>query len=131
MPSIGVHTMILERNQKTLDRLLALRPVEGVDDPWILTISYYRVLHRIELAADKIDTHGFRLRTHADRIEFLESRSVRAKQYFHKLHLLSEFCRYGESSDAVIIRRAVYVMQNNDFRQVVDSWTGIIEESLP
>ena len=129
MPLPHIHQNIASRNSETLDRLLTLQPA-SVDDPWVLTIAYYKVLHFVESVADEIDENNLQLRSHADRLDFLGSRSVQAMQYFHKLHIISEFVRYGASSEGTVLRRAGEVFQAKNFRETVLRWLEIIEKSL-
>lgn len=129
MPSPSIHQSILDRNKTTLDRLLALKPENSVDNFWILTIAYYKVLHHVELAADRINPEDNRLRSHAERLEFLELRDVRAKQYFNKLFIISEFVRYGIPIDAILARRAAAEVGSTSFRAKLVKWMDIIKKA--
>ena len=128
MPIISVHQSIASKNKAMLDRLLSYENI--ADDTWILVIAYYEVLHCIELAADNIEPNKSELRSHTERLKFLEHKSTRAKRYFSKLYVISRYLLYGVSLDTGILEQAEAILNHSDFRKILLKWVAFIKEAV-
>ena len=91
MPSLEFHRCTIDRNKKTLSRLLSFEPESSADNGWILTVVYYTALHLIDIAVDIFVEESSHVMSHADRLEYLEHMGYnRVRQIFNKMHILSE-----------------------------------------
>jgi len=127
MPTILHHQNLIERNRKTLGYLSTVSLMDSAVNDWIITVSYYIALHLVEIAANGNDKETNRLLPHADRLEFLEAKCVKAKQFFHNLYVLSESTRYGISFDDAVLVHVKEILTRNDFSQMVSRWLEHIE----
>jgi hypothetical protein len=132
MPTIHIHQQIATRNQNVLEQMLAFHPDNRGVDCWIVIIAHGEALHRIEIAAHQagIGTKTLEFISHPDRLEFLANKSVRAMQYFHKMHVIAEAFQFGVSSDESILKQAQKLFETTPVRQSVQKWLEIIEKAL-
>lgn len=129
MPTPDFHQRLVSNNKTTLERLRTIQPECSADITWIVVITYYTALHVVECTMSDFDTHD-QLRPHADRLEFLEHKSIAAKQYFNKLHVLADSMLSGVSFDDVIVRRAGEVFKTSGVYPIVKKWLDCIEEAV-
>jgi hypothetical protein len=129
MPTPDLHQRLISDNKTTLARLLDIRPECSADNAWIVAIAYYTALHIVECAMSDFDIHD-QLRPHVDRLDFLENKSIAAKQFFHKLHILTESMLAGVSFDDVIVRRAGEIFKTSGVRSIIQKWLDCIEKAV-
>ena len=130
MPSLEFHRHAASENKITLRRLLSALPEDSADNKWILTVAYYTALHLIEATADTLVPNNQQIRSHADRLDFLETKSSRIKQLFNKMHILTKALQYGTSSESSVLEEAVSLFKTTGFRSAVQKWLSEIERVL-
>jgi len=126
MPTPDFHQKLVDNNKKTLE---LLPPEKSFTFAWIVTITYYTALHVVEVAMSEFDVHD-PLRPHTEHLEFLERKNVAAKQYLHKLHVLSESMLTGRSLDDVILQRSGVMFKENGICDVMLKWLSCIENAV-
>lgn len=131
MPTPSVHQLLADRNQNVFDMLLGFQSGNNDIDCWVVIVAHGKALHDIEIAAHQAGIGGnSELISHADMLDFLAGKCVRAMQHFHRLHVISECFQYGVSSDDSVIQRAATFVKETSLRHVIPQWLNIIHEAI-
>ena len=132
MPPISVHLKIVSREKELLSQLLHFQPENRSIDHWLVIIAYNKASHHIDLAAHyegiiKDDTTVF---TESDRVDFLTSRDITARRWYHKMYTVAAFLQYGIMDDDIAVKQALKLFQDRPARQFVPKFLEVIEKAL-
>jgi hypothetical protein len=91
-------------------------------------MAYYTAFHLVAAAAEKDGVVIFT--NHADRLEYLGTKSSNVKRCFDRLYVLSVFARYGECGDHDTVRSINAMLTADNAAAGIKAWVNNIKRAL-